>query len=36
MRMYDIIKKKRDNLEFSKKEINYFIENYLKGDIFDY
>ncbi|EQE49901.1 glycosyl transferase family, helical bundle domain protein [Clostridioides difficile CD39] len=36
MRMYDIIKKKRDNLELSKKEINYFIENYSKGDIPDY
>ncbi|MCC0763093.1 MULTISPECIES: pyrimidine-nucleoside phosphorylase [unclassified Clostridioides] len=36
MRMYDIIKKKRDNLELSKEEINYFIENYSKGDIPDY
>ena len=36
MRMYDIIRKKRDNLELSKKEINYFIENYSKGDIPDY
>ncbi|MGO1041259.1 pyrimidine-nucleoside phosphorylase [Clostridioides difficile] len=36
MRIYDIIKKKRDNLELSKEEINYFIENYSKGDIPDY
>nr|UWI51262.1 pyrimidine-nucleoside phosphorylase [Clostridioides difficile] len=36
MRMYDIIKKKRDSLELSKEEINYFIENYSKGDIPDY
>lgn len=36
MRMYDIIKKKRDSLELSKEEINYFIESYSKGDIPDY
>ncbi|MBY2478509.1 pyrimidine-nucleoside phosphorylase [Clostridioides difficile] len=36
MRMYDIIKKKRDKLELSKEEIHYFIENYSKGDIPDY
>lgn len=36
MRMYDIIKKKRDKLELSKEEIHYFIENYSKGNIPDY
>lgn len=36
MRMYDIIKKKRDGEELSTEEINFFIEGYTNGDIPDY
>ncbi|WP_353095864.1 pyrimidine-nucleoside phosphorylase [Tissierella praeacuta] len=36
MRMYDIIKKKRDGHSLTEKEINYFIENYTNGNIPDY
>lgn len=36
MRIYDIIKKKRDGLSLSTEEINYFISNYTKGNIPDY
>ncbi|GIM27931.1 pyrimidine-nucleoside phosphorylase [Clostridium polyendosporum] len=36
MRMYDIILKKRNGEELSTEEINYFIENYTKGDVPDY
>lgn len=36
LRMYDIIKKKRDGFELSTQEINYFIENYTNGSIPDY
>ncbi|QQY80634.1 pyrimidine-nucleoside phosphorylase [Keratinibaculum paraultunense] len=36
MRMYNIIKKKRDGGELSTEEINYFVENYTKGKIPDY
>jgi len=36
MRMYDIIKKKRDGLELSTEEINYFIQKYIEGNIPDY
>lgn len=36
MRMYDIIKKKRDGYELSTDEINYFVDNYIKGSIPDY
>mgnify|MGYP001273104836 CR=1 FL=1 len=36
MRMYDIIKKKRDGGELSTDEINYFVENYTNGKIPDY
>ncbi len=36
MRMYDIIEKKRDNLELTKEEINFFITNYVKEEIPDY
>ena len=36
MRMYDIIKKKRDGGELSTEEINFFIDGYVKGDIPDY
>ena len=36
MRIYDIIKKKRDSQELSEKEIEYFINGYVNGDIEDY
>lgn len=36
MRMYNIIKKKRDGRELSKEEIDYFVENYVNGQIPDY
>ncbi|MGL5615614.1 MAG: pyrimidine-nucleoside phosphorylase [Sarcina sp.] len=36
MRMYDLILKKRHGEELSTDEINYFIENYSKGNIPDY
>ncbi len=36
MRMYDIIKKKRDGKTLSKQEIDFFIEGYTKGEIPDY
>lgn len=36
MRMYDIIKKKRDKGELTTKEINYFVENYANDIIPDY
>ncbi len=36
MRMYDIIKKKRDGYELSDTEIQFFIDGYVKGDIADY
>lgn len=36
MRMYDLILKKRNGKELSKEEINYFIENYTKGNVPDY
>ncbi|MGL4912521.1 MAG: pyrimidine-nucleoside phosphorylase [Romboutsia sp.] len=36
MRIYDIIKKKRDNNELSKAEIDFFIEKYSNGEIADY
>lgn len=36
MRMYDIIMKKRNGLELSTEEINFFIENYTNGNIPDY
>lgn len=36
MRMYDIIKNKRDKKELSNEEINYFINGYVKGEIPDY
>ena len=31
MRMYDIIKKKRDGETLSEEEIRFFIEGYVKG-----
>lgn len=36
MRMYDIIKKKRDGFALSKDEIHFFIDAYIKGEIPDY
>lgn len=36
MRMYDIIKKKRDGGKLSEEEIRWFIEGYTRGDIPDY
>jgi pyrimidine-nucleoside phosphorylase len=36
MRIYDIIKKKRDGLELSSEEINYCIQDYINGKIPDY
>ena len=36
MRMYDIIKTKRDGGKLSAKEIRYFVEGYTRGDIPDY
>lgn len=36
MRMYDIIKAKRDGRALSKEEIDYFVKEYTKGTIPDY
>lgn len=36
MRMYDIIKKKRDGAELSGEEIRWFVEGYVKGEVPDY
>lgn len=36
MRIYDIIKKKRDSQELTKAEIDFFVEKYSKGEIPDY
>lgn len=36
MRIYDIIKKKRDGFPLTTEEINYFVENYTNGSIPDY
>ncbi|MBB6713181.1 pyrimidine-nucleoside phosphorylase [Clostridium gasigenes] len=36
MRMYDIIRNKRDHKELSKDEIDFFIENYVTGEVTDY
>ena len=36
MRMYDIIHKKRDGLELSEREIQWFVDGYVKGEIPDY
>ncbi|MBO5065828.1 MAG: pyrimidine-nucleoside phosphorylase [Clostridia bacterium] len=36
MRMYDIIKKKRDGSALSKEEIDFFIKGYVDGSIPDY
>lgn len=34
--MFDIIRKKRDGLELSEKEIQWFVNGYVKGEIPDY
>lgn len=36
MRMYDIINKKKNGLALSDKEINFFIQGYVKNEIPDY
>jgi len=36
MRMYDIIAKKRDGLELTTEEINFWVKEYVKGTIPDY
>lgn len=36
MRIYDVILKKRNHEELSLEEIQFFIENYTKGEIHDY
>ena len=36
MRMYDIIKKKRDGGALTSAEIDFFIRGYVNGDIPDY
>ncbi len=36
MRMFDIIRKKRDGMELSEQEIKWFIDGYVKGEIPDY
>ncbi len=36
MRMYDIIKKKRDGEALSKEEIKFFVDGFSKGEIPDY
>ena len=36
MRIYDIIRKKRDNHELSKAEIEFFVDKYSEGEIPDY
>ena len=36
MRIYDVIKKKRDGFELSREEIEFFIKGYVDGSIYDY
>ena len=36
MRMYDVIKRKRDGFELTPEEINYFVAGYSEGTIPDY
>ena len=36
MRIYDIIEKKRDGQKLSKEEIDFFVQEYTKGNIEDY
>lgn len=36
MRIYDVIRKKRDNYELTKEEIEFFVDKYSKGEMPDY
>lgn len=36
MRMVDLIEKKCNGYELNKVEIDFIIEGYIKGDLFDY
>ena len=36
MRIYDIIEKKRDRQKLTKEEIDFFVQEYIKGNIEDY
>lgn len=36
MNIIDIIEKKKNNLELSKEEIEYFVKNYTNGEVTDY
>ena len=36
MRIYDIIRKKRDKETLTKEEIEFFVDRYSKGEIPDY
>ena len=36
MRIYDIIKKKRDGFELTKEEIEFFIKGFVEGSVHDY
>ncbi|MCR5082792.1 MAG: pyrimidine-nucleoside phosphorylase [Parasporobacterium sp.] len=36
MRMYNIIRKKRDGFDLTKEEIDFFVQGYTKGEIPDY
>ncbi|MFQ7078097.1 MAG: hypothetical protein ACLRSW_09305 [Christensenellaceae bacterium] len=36
MRMYDVIRKKRDGGELSENEIGFFVRGYTRGEIPDY
>ena len=36
MRIYDVIEKKRDGQKLSKEEIDFFVQEYTKGNIEDY
>ena len=36
MRIYDIIEKKRDRQKLTKEEIDFFVQEYTKGNIEDY
>ena len=36
MRIYDIIKKKRDGFELTKEEIEFFVKGFVDGSVHDY
>ena len=36
MNIIDIIEKKKNNSELSEEEIDYFVQNYTKGEVTDY